>query len=136
MTVEEASARIRLYNRFMSRIEELGLPAAVDAKPVLDVCLSGFHFTFTCFTWVRFKGREVIQTLSASKAGSWTGQVLAKVMEWQLQHPDQGKEECKTWLKGEQVSGRIVVDEGTSSAKRGKGGGNGDESGGHKKAKR
>ncbi len=38
-TAEEASKRIGLYNRFMSRAEELALPDTVDAKPILDVSL-------------------------------------------------------------------------------------------------
>lgn len=37
MTVETASRRVATYNRLAARIEELGLPAAVDAKPILDV---------------------------------------------------------------------------------------------------
>ena len=37
ITVETASSRIAAYNRFAARIEELGLPAAVDAKPIVDV---------------------------------------------------------------------------------------------------
>ena len=32
-----ASSRVHVYNKLAARIEELGLPAAVDAKPVLDV---------------------------------------------------------------------------------------------------
>ena len=32
-----ASSRVHAYNKLAARIEELGLPAAVDAKPVLDV---------------------------------------------------------------------------------------------------
>lgn len=34
---DEAAKRIGAYNAFVSRIEELGLPALVDAKPMLDV---------------------------------------------------------------------------------------------------
>lgn len=37
VTVEAASSRIAAYNKFVARVEELGLPAAVDAKPILDV---------------------------------------------------------------------------------------------------
>ena len=35
--VGAASARVAAYNKFVSRIDELELPGAVDAKPILDV---------------------------------------------------------------------------------------------------
>jgi tRNA nucleotidyltransferase (CCA-adding enzyme) len=46
------------------------------------------------------------------------GQVLAKIVEWQLEHPDGGKEECKSWLKEELKEGRITFD-AESRIKRG-----------------
>ena len=79
----------------------------------------------------------MIETLGASKPGAWTGRVLAKVIEWQLQHPNKGKEECKEWLKSEQISGGVVVDEGRAGTRRGTGGGDGfGDVRGRKKAKR
>ncbi|KAF8887799.1 hypothetical protein BD779DRAFT_1672615 [Infundibulicybe gibba] len=62
---EEVVAVITRYNAFVSRIEELNLSGAGDAKPLLD-------------------GREVVTILGATKPGVWTGRVLARVMEWQL----------------------------------------------------
>ncbi|KAI0358943.1 poly A polymerase C-terminal region-like protein [Trametes cingulata] len=93
--VEAASKRIEVYNKFVARIEELELPAAVDAKPILD-------------------GREVVKTLGAASPGPWTGQVLGRVVEWQLEHPQGTKEECEAWLRAEQAAGNI----NTSVAKR------------------
>ncbi|CDO70920.1 hypothetical protein BN946_scf184829.g28 [Trametes cinnabarina] len=95
---EAASQRVAAYNKLASRIEELKLPPAVDAKPILD-------------------GREVVKVLGASP-GPWTGQVLASVIEWQLEHPDGSREECETWLRSEHAAGHIS----TSGGKRGKDG--------------
>ncbi|KAI0719119.1 hypothetical protein C8T65DRAFT_636843 [Cerioporus squamosus] len=107
--VETASSRVAVYNKFVARVEELGLPAVVDAKPILD-------------------GREVVKMLGASP-GPWTGQVLARVVEWQLEHPEGTKQECEAWLVGEQAAGNIS----TSSGKRVK---DVDTDGKAKKAKR
>jgi tRNA nucleotidyltransferase (CCA-adding enzyme) len=76
-----------------------------------------------------------MQALHFNKPGTWTGRVMARVVEWQLQNPDKGKEDCRAWLKAEQASGRITIDEGSSGAKRANGGGDGDKVGG-KKTKR
>ncbi|KAI0935817.1 hypothetical protein AcV5_004134 [Taiwanofungus camphoratus] len=99
---DEAAKRIGAYNAFVSRIEELGLPALVDAKPMLD-------------------GREVVQVLGASKPGPWTGQVLSRVVEWRLEHPEGTKGECEAWLRAEHAAGRISVDVGPPASKRVKG---------------
>ena len=40
--VGAASARVAAYNKFVSRIDELDLPGAVDAKPILDVSRAVF----------------------------------------------------------------------------------------------
>ncbi|KAH9850667.1 hypothetical protein C2E23DRAFT_734552 [Lenzites betulinus] len=90
-----ASKRIEAYNKFATRIEELGLAEAVDAKSILD-------------------GREVTTTLGAESPGPWTGQVLARVVEWQLEHPQGTKEQCEAWLRAEQAAGHIS----TAVAKR------------------
>ncbi|KAI0757417.1 hypothetical protein C8Q80DRAFT_1133528 [Daedaleopsis nitida] len=97
--VEAASLRVEAYNRLAARIEELGLPGAVDAKSVLD-------------------GREVVKVLGASNPGPWTGHVLARVVEWQLEHPEGTKEECEAWLRAEQAAGNVTVN--TSASKRAK----------------
>ena len=34
---------------------------------------------------------------------------LAKVVEWQLEHPNGSKEECREHLKAEATSGRLIV---------------------------
>lgn len=40
LAVSTASEKITVYNNFVQRVVELGLTAAVDAKPLLDVRLS------------------------------------------------------------------------------------------------
>ncbi|KAJ7814425.1 hypothetical protein B0H14DRAFT_2604176 [Mycena olivaceomarginata] len=42
--------------------------------------------------------------------GAWTGAVLARVMEWQLQNPKGTADNCTAWLKVEQSAGRINID--------------------------
>ena len=37
LTVADAATVIAKYNRFAERVDELGLPGDVDAKPILDV---------------------------------------------------------------------------------------------------
>jgi len=39
--------------------------------------------------------------------GAWTGVVLDKVIEWQLEHPAGTKDDCAEWLKIEHCAGRI-----------------------------
>ncbi|KAI0307470.1 hypothetical protein B0F90DRAFT_1620979 [Multifurca ochricompacta] len=90
--VDVAAQVIDKYNRFASRIEELGVQKDVDAKPVLD-------------------GREVVQILGAPKPGQWTGKVLAEVVKWQLGHPGEPREECAKWLKAELAVGRVSIED-------------------------
>jgi tRNA nucleotidyltransferase (CCA-adding enzyme) len=56
------------------------------------------------------QGRDIVSILSMPKPGAWTGDVLAKVMEWQLDHPEGTKDECSAWLKEEHSAGRIPTD--------------------------
>jgi tRNA nucleotidyltransferase (CCA-adding enzyme) len=79
------------------------------------------------------QGREVVRILEAPKPGPWTGTVLARVIEWQLEHPSGSKDECAGWLKAERAAGRITVDDPVAAPKRGKGGAG---EGAAKKAKR
>ncbi|KAH9891118.1 hypothetical protein C8Q73DRAFT_651598 [Cubamyces lactineus] len=110
LDVGAASKYIAAYNKLADRIEELDLPPAVDAKPIVD-------------------GREVVKILEAPSAGPWTGQVLARVIEWQLEHPEGTREQCEAWLRAEQAAGNI----NTSAGKRVK---DGDADAKAKKAKR
>ncbi|OJT13222.1 CCA tRNA nucleotidyltransferase, mitochondrial [Trametes pubescens] len=87
---EAASARIAAYNKFTARIEELDLPPAVDAKSILN-------------------GREAVDVLGAASPGPWTGEVLARIIEWQLEHPHGTKGECEAWLRAEQAAGHINI---------------------------
>lgn len=59
------------------------------------------------------QGREVVKYLDA-KPGPWTGQVLAQVMEWQLQNPEGTKEACIDWLKAAHASGKLKIEEKSS----------------------
>jgi len=58
--------------------------------------------------------------MGASKPGPWTGQVLARMIEWQLEHPNGTKDECEKWLKVEHEAGRIHVEENIVSGSAGK----------------
>ncbi|KAJ6604152.1 hypothetical protein DFH09DRAFT_1121786 [Mycena vulgaris] len=91
----EAVKLIELYNAFVDRVEALGLTNVGDEKPLLD-------------------GTTVRQILGVARPGPWTGHVLARVMEWQLQTPTGTIDDCTAWLKGEQSSGRINIEEETS----------------------
>lgn len=86
---------IELYNTFVNRVEELDLVNVGEEKPLLN-------------------GNTVGQILGVAKPGAWTGHVLARVIEWQLENPKGTVEECTAWLKAEQSSGRINVEEETS----------------------
>ncbi|KAK0466375.1 uncharacterized protein EV420DRAFT_1261865 [Desarmillaria tabescens] len=87
---EEAERIIYIYNKFLARIEELDLLGAADARTLLD-------------------GRDVVKILDA-KPGPWTGQVLTQVMEWQLEHPEQTKEDCTAWLTHAHSMGLVRTD--------------------------
>lgn len=106
----------------MSRVEELGLHEAVDAKALLDVRTMTYA---ACHRTERIlQGRDVVRVLEAGKPGAWTGSVLSSVIEWQLEYPHGTKEECEHWLKAEQVAGKISLDvapaQRRTPAKRGK----------------
>ncbi|KAI0793297.1 hypothetical protein C8Q75DRAFT_713370 [Abortiporus biennis] len=90
LDVDRAAERINAYNAFVSRAVELDLPSTVDAKPILD-------------------GREVVRIVGASSPGRWTGDVLARVIEWQLEFPEGSKDQCEEWLRSEVAAGKIVV---------------------------
>ncbi|KAH8834931.1 hypothetical protein DL96DRAFT_1665961 [Flagelloscypha sp. PMI_526] len=86
--ITAAAATIDIFNTFISKIEDLDLTDAPDAKPLLD-------------------GRAVVKVLDAPKPGPWTGKILADVVEWQLGHPQGSKEECEAWLKKRLDDGEI-----------------------------
>ncbi|KAJ3775317.1 hypothetical protein FB446DRAFT_416636 [Lentinula raphanica] len=91
LQIPAVSEKINRYNTLVRRVVELNLTTAVDAKPLLD-------------------GREVVSLFDA-KPGPWTGAVLARVIEWQLEHPKGTKDECSKWLKEQHSSGSIVIAE-------------------------
>ncbi|KAF8823861.1 hypothetical protein HHX47_DHR9000095 [Lentinula edodes] len=93
-----ASEKITIYNRFVERVEELALTSAVDAKPLVD-------------------GREIVSLLNV-KAGPWTGTALARVVEWQLEHPEGSKGECLMWLKEQLSAGTLGIDQNGPVSKK------------------
>jgi tRNA nucleotidyltransferase (CCA-adding enzyme) len=115
LAAEAAASCINVYNAFVDRIESLNLPACVEARSILDVRMTSqsrwpLHLS-------RPQGREVVKLLGANKPGAWTGRVLAKVLEWQLEYPDGTKEQCTAWLKAEHEAGRIqATDEGMTES--------------------
>ena len=79
-----------------------------------------------------------MQILGAARPGQWTGEVLARVVEWQLAHPppEGSKEAAEAWLREEHAAGRINTENppsGVMPSKRGKDAG---KDGKTKKAKR
>ncbi|KAA1468397.1 hypothetical protein DENSPDRAFT_833680 [Dentipellis sp. KUC8613] len=112
--VEKAAGCIDVYNAFVTRVVELGLDKDVDAKPILD-------------------GREVVAVLDARKPGPWMAQVMSRVVEWQLGHPEGSKAECSEWLKAERDAGKLLLEDPPfAGGKRGKH----SDQGGSKKSKR
>ncbi|KAF7306511.1 tRNA nucleotidyltransferase [Mycena indigotica] len=87
---EQVAALIELYNTFASRIEELKLEDVGELKHIIT-------------------GNDVFKALGATKQGPWTGKALAKVLEWQLDHPNGTPDDCVVWLQQEQAAGRISV---------------------------
>jgi len=79
MDIKVASKIIQSYNSFVNKIHELDLTNDVEARPILN-------------------GKEVVKALGADKPGPWVGKVLDDVMEWQLGHPQQSKDDCLQWL--------------------------------------
>lgn len=107
LAVEEAAALIKTYNTFISRVEELDLPAVVEAQPIINASICSFHIN-PPLTRDLMQGRELARILD-TKPGPWTGQVLSRVIEWQLNCPSGTKEECEEWLKGEHAAGKISL---------------------------
>jgi len=46
--------------------------------------------------------------------------MLAKVIEWQLEHPEADKDACVAWLNEEQRSGRLNIEDLVQSTSGGK----------------
>ncbi|KAI9509847.1 hypothetical protein F5148DRAFT_1282502 [Russula earlei] len=92
LTVDDATKVVETYNRFVERVDELGLQEDVYAKPILD-------------------GHEIVRILGAPKPGQWTGKVLAEVIKWQLDHPGETKGQCGEWLKAGLAAGRISIED-------------------------
>ncbi|KAL1749131.1 hypothetical protein HDZ31DRAFT_28242 [Schizophyllum fasciatum] len=86
----QAAQTIATYNAFACRVHELDLAGAGDARPILD-------------------GREVVSVLGAARPGPWTGKVLARVVDWQLEHPGGARDACVAWLQAEHAAGRLEV---------------------------
>ncbi|KAM6498359.1 hypothetical protein JOM56_006307 [Amanita muscaria] len=78
------------YDSFLKQIEELDLVRVADLKPLID-------------------GRELLKVTGASKGGSWTGGLLARILEWQLENPAATKDACIEWLNNEKKAGRLSL---------------------------
>ncbi|KAF8167836.1 hypothetical protein B0H34DRAFT_683268 [Crassisporium funariophilum] len=78
--IHAASSLVASYNLFIERIHELNLSDDVEARPLLN-------------------GQDVVAALGVSQSGAWVGKALEDVVEWQLSHPGQSKEDCLQWFK-------------------------------------
>ncbi|KAF9454980.1 hypothetical protein P691DRAFT_792086 [Macrolepiota fuliginosa MF-IS2] len=95
LNAEQASLIIEKYNNFAQKVENLKLQDAGDMRPLLD-------------------GRQTVAALEAKKPGAWVGQVLNKIIEWQLEHPEGTRDECIDWLRQQRGAGRLQIDDNTS----------------------
>ncbi|GHJ86459.1 hypothetical protein NliqN6_2861 [Naganishia liquefaciens] len=100
---------INKYNAFVTLIEQLGLPRAIEEKPRLD-------------------GNE-INALLGIKPSPMTRVLLQEVITWQLDHPDATREECQDWLLRRREAGTLPVMEQPVKGKKtpGQKAGRGDE---------
>jgi tRNA nucleotidyltransferase (CCA-adding enzyme) len=64
------------------------------------------------------QGHEVGQILDR-KPGPWAGEILSKIITWQLEHPDGTRDDCAVWLRRERDEGRIVIEASIPPGKRG-----------------
>ena len=55
-----------------------------------------------------------MKVLGKSKPGAWTGRVMARVVEWQLENPEGNKEACIAWLQERLHRGELSIEEGSS----------------------
>ncbi|KAJ9113954.1 hypothetical protein QFC19_000150 [Naganishia cerealis] len=87
------------YNSFVNRVEELGLPAAIQEKPRLD-------------------GNE-INALLKLKPSILTKVLLQEVVTWQFDHPQSTREDCQEWLLHRQREGQLPTVEEPVKHKKG-----------------
>ena len=106
---DTAASIITSYNSFVEKIEALDLTDAAEAKPILDVCCAPLKALSCAET--PFQGRDIVLALGAKKHGAWVGETLAKVVEWQLEHPQGTRDDCLLWLEHERSSGNLCFDD-------------------------
>ncbi|KAK2461707.1 hypothetical protein APHAL10511_006170 [Amanita phalloides] len=90
--VTETSILVERYNALLEEIDRLDLGNVTQLKPLID-------------------GRELQKVLGVSKGGLWTGQLLARMIEWQLENPIGTKDECIKWLQREKEVGNLRLPE-------------------------
>jgi hypothetical protein len=76
----EVESRVAACREIVQAVEKLGLSHCWEWKPLLD-------------------GKAVMSLVGMSHGGPALGQLMEKVVDWQLAHPDGSKEECETWIK-------------------------------------
>lgn len=92
----------------MNRIEELKLDSKAFQKSILDVSLDYDRDTSLKYSLMLTltQGQEVL-TLLGLKPGPLTASLIQKVLEWQLNHPEGSKDECRQYMLGEWQAGSI-----------------------------
>lgn len=78
-SLQDLTEVLDLYTTFVKQVERLKLQDAWDFKPLLN-------------------GKELQDALD-KRPGGWMKEALDIIMEWQLDHPEGGKEEALTHLK-------------------------------------
>lgn len=74
-------AELQKWLSWQAKIEALGLPAAIEEPPIID-------------------GKS-LQALLQTKPGPLFQVILRAINEWQLDHPEQTKEDCTAWVLSE-----------------------------------
>lgn len=76
----EVESRVAACREIVHAAEKLGLSHCWEWKPLLD-------------------GKAVMALVGMKYGGPALGQLMEKVLDWQLAHPGGSKEECEAWIK-------------------------------------
>lgn len=75
-----STATLNKFSTVLQHIVDLDLLEAPSIKPILN-------------------GKEMLVLLEQRRPGPWMTNALARVVEWQLDHSEEGKEAAEEWVK-------------------------------------